>query len=398
MSKPGHGLAWTLTLTAAVLAATAALYHVSPRAAAREPGAGTADWFLTMRMPEITTQHESGVNTMKGRVDAWLRALASEGFAPIRLTDALSRLRQGQRLPERSVVILFSPGYRVTHEIVSPIFRRQGVPAVWLTDRDALKAADRRYPTFHDLRGMRRHAGWDAGFGDETGGFSLGGISQSWAPSAGALALNRGKAERLTYLSICADWLPQELVQRLWAEIPPSGPVALGKALIQQREWGVTRPNDRGDTFDLQAPPSRRGQRLFWLGTQGQNDFSLRLSVRSLTGDLWLQLRYDEAWGDSLDIMLSGRRLRVQERRRGHVRKLAALQASGGSPDRPITLDLKLEGRSLTAALSGAAPLRIQGLGSPTAGRGLIQLYLSGKVRGFAKARGVRLRYAPART
>ena len=403
--KESHAFAWSITglVFLIVLAVFRAETRepAAPRAAAPAAGRGAASWFLVLRMPEISAQHESGVDTMKIRVDQWMAALLRSGFTPMRLSDALARVERHEGLPERTVVLFFSPGYRRTYEILSPILLSRGIAAVWLTRKEPLDAGDRRYLTYHALAGLR-DAGWDSGFAESSGSFRLEGEGKartgSWSATGGALALNRdGSARALEFLTVNSDWTDQELIDRLRAEALPSGEAILGKAVIHSREWGVARPSASGEgaAFALRASPTKRGQKLFWLCTAGQSDFRLRAEVRSLVGELWLQMRYDEASGDDVHLILSGRSLVVEERRKNRFKRLQVIPQAQSFQGRPFALDARLSGRRLTLTVDHQEPRIIDGLAPPAGDKGLLQLYLADRVRGAAKADSVRLSFTP---
>src|SRR5579864_3889378 len=140
--KAHYGLQWLLL--GCCVAAWMAFHqsHVnlsSPfRPAPEKTAASSVNWFYMVKMPEITTQHESGVGTMKTRLIEWLETLKSHGFRPMLLSEALRRIYDGQGVPERTVVTFFNPSYRRTIEIVSPILAELKWPAVCLTDDTAM--------------------------------------------------------------------------------------------------------------------------------------------------------------------------------------------------------------------------------------------------------------------
>lgn len=373
-----------------------------PHAAPAAPRGG-ADWFLMLRMPELSTQYESGIATMKVRMDQWIEAMHRAGFVPVKFSDAVRRLAQGQGLPERALVLFFDPGYRNTHDHVGPIFEKHRDPVLWLTKNTALQEADRRYLTYHALQQMRA-AGWDSGFTDAAAGdFSVHGLPEitpvRWSPEAGAFALNRWIPSRpLQYLTVNADWLPDELVNRLWVEAPASGTVVLGKALIHAREWGIAQPLDRvanDAVFDLQAPMRRRGTKLFWYGTRGQNDFRLKLRAQSLYGELWLQLRFDEERGEDVHLIFKDTHCYVRERRGGKTRRLANLTSNRPFTRRVFTADVIMAGSRMWVSIDGQAPQKISNVGVPESQNGLVQMYITDRLRGAAKARGLRILYSP---
>lgn len=406
--KPTYGLAWGVAGLILLSGIGCWAWMEMRPSAATPPPRGDADWFLMLRMPEISTQYESGVDTMKIRMDRWLEALARNGFVPIRFSDAVGRLARRRGLPDRAVVIFFSPGYRKTYDIVTPLFLRHRCPAVWLTQKKSLAAADRRYLTYHALRRLRRLQGWDAGFtdADEQGAFRVEGVPAAsrarWAAEAGAFALNRWRPARpFQFLTVNADWMPEELIGRLWVETPPTGPVVLTKTVIHAREWGIAKPAETGGefqeyAFDLQAPVNQRGVKLFWLGTRGQNDFRLGMEAQKLYGELWLQLRFDEnAGGSGVQVILAEDGMHVEERSGRSVKRLAARRPSRPFANRPFSVNIVLNGQTLSISADGEEPEIIDLAAGPPADRGLVQLYLTDKLRGTAGVQGLRISYSP---
>ncbi|HAM35746.1 MAG TPA: hypothetical protein DEB40_06615 [Elusimicrobia bacterium] len=404
--KNFNAFAWNVAglfcLTAAVFLWLAWPRRPAAHAAAPAPAApaqpGT-HWFLMIKMPEITAQRESGVETMKLRVDQWLAGLRQAGFHPMRFSEARRRIEEYRGLPRKTAVVLFNPGYRRTYEIVSPIFFKHQFPAVWLTNETALKRADRRYQTYHALRRMQA-GGWDVGFADSPAGFRLNGNypAAAWHPAGGARALNRWPAQRpLEFLTVNADWTAQELVRRLEAETPPAGEVMLSRGLVQGREWGILSPKTSSHEpgFDLQTRPARRGEKLFWLGTAGINDFRLRARVRFMIGRLCLQLRFDEESGNALQLIFNRRELIVEQRRQNASERVMVIPQSRSFQRRPFTVEAVLTGRRMTLSIDGRQPIVVDNLAAPVPGKGIVQLYLSDGIRGAAKADSVIMTLKP---
>jgi hypothetical protein len=356
-----------------------------------------ADWFLLVRVPEITAQRESGVETMKVRLGEWLDALSKAGFHPMRLSDIVRRLERGDLLPPRTVAFFFNPGYRRTYEIASPIFEKHNCPAAILTNEAALKISNRRYLSYHALRDISVNHGWDSGFSDNAGAFSMEGMpgltAAKWSASAGALALNRrSPGAPFNFLTANADWLAGEFVNRLLVEAPVSEKATLSKASIHGRDWGVARDNwDEDSAFDMQVVQGNKGLKLFWLGTSGVNNFRLHVKVKSLFGELWLQLRYDEASGDNVHLILSGHDLLVEDEHGHQVKRLGLLANDKSFSNGPFTVDVTADGGQLSVSVDGKEPKVISGLETLSPGKGVVQIYLVDKVRGTAKIQGLRL-------
>lgn len=364
----------------------------------------SVDWFLMLRMPEISTQQESGIETMKIRLDAWLGALEVEGFQPMRLSEVIRRLDRHEGLPERTLVVFFNPGYRRTYEIAGPIFQKHGFPVVWLTDRSALERSDRRYMTFHAL-GQLESIGWDAGFAArDTACLSGDDLSSpqatlSWSSTAGALALNRDGVEKgLNFLTVSSNWTASELTSRLFAEVPITTKVVLTAGAVQARDWGVSkngrsRNPDMG--FQLTAPAHMPGEKISWLGTLGIENAHLHARVGSLVGELWLQFRYDEASGNGLQIMLLDHDLVIEERRAGKYHRFLVSKQALSFKRRPFTLDVVLRGQTMVLTLDGIRRYFIETIAPPDKGKGILQFYLVDKMRGAATVDRVHFDFEP---
>ncbi len=408
--KKTYGRAWILIGIAAALF-LARVYRTELRSiflpkpahglSAVEPSQSGADWFLLVRVPEITAQRESGVDTMRVRLNQWLDALYKADFHPMSLSEVALILERGGKLPQRTVVLFFSPGYRRTCEIVSPIFERHKCPAVILTNEAALKASNRRYLSRHALREIRLNRGWDYGFSDGVSAFTLEGVKvlkeARWSAAAGALALNRWRpGAPLNFLTAKADWLADEFVNRLLVEAPVPAEATLTKATIQAREWGIALDAQAGSSaFDLKAQPQNKGLKLFWLGTTGMDNYRLRMTVASLYGELWLQLRYDEASGDNVRLIFSGHDLLIEDVHENRSRRLALLSSRRSFSSGPFTAEVVLVGGRVAVSVNGKEPVNISGLETLPAGKGVVQIHLVDKVRGTAEIRGLNLIFEP---
>ena len=120
-----------------------------PERSAPAPAGTEADWFLMLRMPAVTAQYESGIDTMRGRYAEWLDSLAHAGFKPMHLSEVYRRLHAGQKIPARTVVMVFDPGYRRTYQVVAPILAEHNWPAVWMSPVKEMNEGHREYVTYH---------------------------------------------------------------------------------------------------------------------------------------------------------------------------------------------------------------------------------------------------------
>ena len=369
------------------------------------------DWFYIIKLPEITTQHESGVDTMKIRIKDWLQTLKTQGFHPMLLSDAIRDIQNGHGVPERTVVSFFSPGYRRTFEIVSPILAQEQWPAVWLTDETGMKHADRRLVTYHTTRQMKESYLWDIAFDQGGKRFRLEsprgetihfGSAQgpSWSPSSGAFALNHGASlHNMNFLTVNSSWLASELLSRLLVETPPGSDfVYLTKGEIQGREWGMTLPSSQIDInprFDLKAPLNRRGSRLFFLGTKGIPNFRLHVDSPRLVGEFWVQLRIDDVEGYGINVIYTDKAVFVVQQVQQSKTRLSFGSHAVSRNGKGFTEDISLTGEQLSVSLNNGTPLVVNNLRPPVPERGIVQIYLADKPHGTARADSVLITFSP---
>lgn len=365
------------------------------------PAVSNVNWFFIIKMPEISTQYESGVDTMKIRMTEWLTTLKDAGFHPMRMSDVLDRLQKNEGVPENTVVTLFNPGYRRTYEIVNPIFSKLHWPVLWLTDDKGMQASDRRLVTYHTARGMKTSGLYDIGSDLGKGQFQLEGFTHlSWASASGAFALNHaGVLKGMNFLSVNSAWLAPELLNRLRVETPPTGnAMVLGKGMIQGREWGLTLPGGTSGAhplFDLRAPLNRRGTKLFFLGTQGITNFKLHVESAHLVGEFWTQLNVDDVSGDEINIIYADKGILVVQQMIQAKQQLFFGPNPVPSIGRGFTEDLTLQGTQLTVSINGGHPLNVTGLKPALPGRGLLQVYIADKPHGTARADAVSMIFTP---
>jgi hypothetical protein len=417
--KGHYGLHW---IAIALLLALPATYRwssthsiVAPdwlpsRTAAPAP-ASRVNWFFIIKLPEITTQHESGVDTMKTRMTEWLTTLKGAGFHPMLLSEALQRLERGQWLPERTIVTVFNPGYRRTYQIVKPILAQLEWPAVWLTDQEAMDLSDRRLVTYHTTREMQGSGLWDIGYtlrngrirleSDRYGTYKIGdAASRPWATAGGAFALNRGAVKHgMNFLTVNSAWMAPELLNRLLVETPPAGNrVFLSKGIIQGREWGLTIPSDQtqmAPLFDIKAPLNRRGTKLFFLGTQGQSNFKLHAESTYLVGEFWLQLRVDDAEGYAINVIYADKAVFVVQQVQREKTRMFFGPHAAPKRGKGFSADLTLQGQQLQVSFNKGKPLLVDGLKEAVPGRGVLQVYIADKPHGTARADAVDLEFTP---
>jgi hypothetical protein len=367
-----------------------------------------ASWYLMLRMPEMTTQYESGLETMKVRFEEWIIGLKSAGYQPMLLSEVLQRRRLGRALPANAIVLVFNPGYRRTYEIVSPILARHGWPAVWLTDQNAITNGDRRYITYHTSRKMRRSGLWDVGFMRPDGRgvlrsqtsevVYLGEDGKSaWATTAGAVALNDGpEARGLKFLTVTSNWLAPELVNRVTAERPIRRPMTLTKAIVEGREWGVSAPwsSQQDKVFALETPLHKRGSKLYWLGTKGLTQYAVKIQAGPIHGELALHLGTDPFTGQGTHVVFTQGLIVGQDAIDGEMWPLFSQPVPASWKARHIDAEIVMRHRVMTLRLNGQDVLSRDITGTPSAS-GILELYVADKVFGAARAENIRMTITP---
>lgn len=401
--RDDYTVSWTVV--AALLSAAAFGWGLASRPE-RAPAPAAAErgvsWFMLLRMPPVTAQYESGIETMKGRYAQWLERLRAAGFVPMLLSDARAKLSRGEGLPARTIVAVFEPGHRRTYEIVAPILAAQRWPAVWLSDAAAMKRGHRELITYRTARLMRASRWWDVGYSRSKGGYAIRSRDRPpftlgpWSAVDGAFAVNHAaRMEGLNILNVNSDWTPEELLNRLLAEVPACEPTRLTKGVIHGREWGLADSSAaRGPAaFDLRAPLIRRGSKLFWLGTRTSPDFRLELEAASYVGEFRVHLRSDEAAGRQTNLIFSERKLIVEELS-GAKRRVLLVGRHAASPGRRLKADIRLTGRRLAVSYQGRT-WATEKLSQPAGGAGLLEISVFDKTRGAARADKIQLLFTP---
>jgi hypothetical protein len=415
-SKPdNYALHWTAAVMAAAVLGGAPLWETRVERAGRVPppavAAGEARWFLTVRMPEVPVGEGAAENARR-RVEEWLLALEREGFRPVRLSQAVKRLRAGEGLPEKSVALVFDPGYRSTYEALAPLLARRRWPATWVTDAPGLRAKDRRYVSLRDAREMSGSGWWDVGMKEkdptrltlltrEWGPVVLNGRGSAlWAGRDGKYALNGGDPRRLRRLNANMAWSGQELVDRLLSERPLTGPARLGLRQIQEMRWGMVEPlSEDGDPgFELKTHPDGRGAAVYWLGTRGVTDLRVDLTVKSLMGELWLLLRSDEKAGEAVRVAFADGAVAVEEERGGVQNLVGGGEADELGQPASFTATVKLAGDRVEVWVDGRLCASAADLAVGGSGDAVTRLMIYEKVTGVARAESVSIRAEPLET
>jgi len=403
-----HTLAWINLFFIGLLAFV--LFHrqldlftlQAPAPAPAMEGALT-DNFLMVRMPEISTQYESGIDIMKGRFEEWIVALISQGYRPMLWSEVLARFETGSGVPPRTIVLFFEPGYRRTYEIVAPILARHQCPAVWLTPTFALDHGDRRYVTYHMTRQMKESGLWDIGFRQANDTYQLDSqrlqktfILGPWAQTAGSSALNqRQDPSHINFLTVTSNWLADELVTRLQAEAAITGPVYLTKGILENREWGISALNPQiQNRFNLSTPLHKRGVKLFWLATKGHPEYQLHIEADHIVGTFAVHMAADPVIGTAMRVIFAPKNITVQEVTPAGHHTLVTLARRSDQPT-SIRATLSLKGRFVLIHSQGTADIQVPLTFSPGPGT-LLELYLYDQIFGAARADNIQLLFTPS--
>jgi hypothetical protein len=408
--KPSYARQWGVFLAALALAV--ALYHfpILPRnvTVARPSKPGESDSLLILHFPEVPTE-SVGADGTRTRVREWLEALLSQGYQPVRLSDALMRLKGRKGLPERAFAVVFSPGYRRTYDGLAPILAEYRCPASWITDRAFLAQGNQEYLSSHAVSAMRHERFWEAGyFETSTMTFTLHPVHADrsvgwayrfpWSPAASRRAVNqRADLTGLHRLNLNLSWTGRQLVERLDAETPVRRPVALtAKRLLGQMVGGYVEGGDPAapPRFDLETSPDVRSVPVAWQGIAGWNDLRMELSAASVVGDLWVYLRYAQDEEEGLQVGFTRSAIEVIWADEGRLQTLAAIPWSF-TPDRPIKATISLVGSRLELDVNGVHKI-VNGVPSvEPEDFAIAMLAVRSKLRGVARASGIAVSLSP---
>jgi hypothetical protein len=375
---------------------------MDPAQAAAETAEFTADWFLMVRCPEMSVE-TGDADGGRQRLTEWIQAAREAGFQPLAFTDALERLSQGERLPDRSIVLMFDPAYRKTVEQILPVLESLRVPALWVTRSPGRIRADRRFVSAHERRSFSAQPFWDFAVHDEVRQFELEKVSAGrtlprvyeWQSQLGVNGVNRGtNLTRLNRLHANASWSAEEFVDRLTADLPLYERGILGVREIDERLWGIVLPATMEEAFDLRAPRDRRFSSVRWEGTRGLQDLKLSATIESWVGEAWLHLRSDRERGDRIRVGFMEGTLRVLQETGGLVvedrRETWPIQ-----PDQGLCLELVLSGETLQIQSSTASARADFELLVPGSRDGLVEFSVYHRIHGAAAAESLHLIAAP---
>lgn len=400
---PWHWLAVLLIAVGTVgyllFGAPAVPRHPAPDA--RSAAAETFDTYLVIHMPAVPHKNREAAR----RAEDWLSDMSMRGYNPMRLSDVHRRLSTGQRLPPRTVVLMFDPGYRRTFDVLAPVLARYRFPAVWVTDASAAENRDWRYVSGRVIRGMQESGQWDVARYERTSRLVVDRPGEpplriekdgrAWvAGGGGRRALNRGAPEGgLERLHVNWNWTGQDLVDRLHAEEPLDGAGALTFKRIHEHKWGViVPPEEAGAAFSLRAPSDGRTDNLSWLGMKFTQDALLDLEVERLNGELWVLLRSDEKIGEQVGVCFANGRLAVTLQENHLNREVAAVHAAALRQPTGFSASIRIEGRSLEVAVNGETLAEIGDLPVPESQEGIVRMKIYDKVLGAARAEVTRFK------
>jgi len=370
------------------------------------------NWFFILKMPEVTTGFPP--EAAQAKFESWLNTLLKQGYHPLLLSEIFRRIGRGESLPAQAVALSFDPGYRQTFEILSPVLAKHAVPAVWMTDEEALKKFDLRFLSFHQLGVMKKSGSWDIALKDPSGKFSFSEEKTRWAFESDTSALNNRHGNPvLNRLSVNPTWSDEEFTDRLKAEQPIEGPVYLAARQIQDRTWGVTiplavavpkeaneepaskeNPLNEAISFDLAASPTKRSGHLSWLGSAGCQNLQLNLSVDRIDGELWLLLRSDPTIDERVNVGFTRDAWIVEEHVNG-TDKVLAFSPWTQPHKTAVEARVDLIGNKITVSVDGEPPFALDTLKENSSAKGIIELDVYDKVRDVAQAKAIRISVRP---
>ena len=410
LPREKFGRQWLILLSGILILAGLAWYadRVPQRAAPVIPPA-QANWFLMLRMPAVTAQYESGIDTMRVRYGEWMDSLSQAGFKPLLMSDVMRRLRAGQGVPPRTVVLVFDPGFRRTYSIVGPILAQHGWPALWMTPEAEMDRGHREYVTYHQARQMTNSGWWDVGLVEKNGMVTLRsqnhpdqhiGTEQrkAWSAAAGGLALNEGsRFDSLERLNVISDWTAKDLVNRVRVEVPIESPMYLTLGQVQNLTWGITSSPESAEEkhFDLATALHRRGTQVAWFGPRRHANFQIDAEAENLVGQLAFRLRWNELDETGIIVTVSNRDVLVESKGDAHTLQVRKLTRSGAGPHRPMKLMLALQGQTLAIGIDGRPPVMLDLPPKTPVRGGLTQLYLYDVLKGSARLDSMKLLYSP---
>jgi hypothetical protein len=368
-------------------------------------GTETADWFLLVRLPE-TPPGKPNAAPWAMQMQDWIQALRDRGFAIMPFTEILARRRAGQRLPARSVALLFDPGYRHTFETIEATVEAQRVPVLWLTETPGRFGTDRRFISPRQRRVLADAPLWNAGVhGADPSYFALETPDDpaspqqhiNWHTPMGSDALNTPQTfPVLRRLHAHPVWTTGEFISRLCAEIPVEGTSILSTARIRGKRWGLMLPPAEGKqaVFQLEADPEQRSATVSWLGTRRCPDLQIDLRVDELYGELWVLLRSDRATGNRLRLGILPDRFDVDLEQNGQHHRLASTPRTA-LPGHAFSGTIVVQDGHFSLNQAGTPIIDLDAIDLEGTDESMLELVVFDMLRGTAAARGITLTVSP---
>lgn len=285
------------------------------------------DWFMLVRCPEMpieAREAEAGVQLLAD----WVQRLRAEGFNLRPFAEVMAARQQGDRLPERTVVLVFDPAYRVTVEQVLPRLRDLTAPALFITRLPGTIQSDRRFVSNRTRRVLSETELWDFALQTSQQDFLLEvpgwpesvSPGQAWSGTSGLTGVNEAFPEGpLNILHANVHWSSVEFVDRLKADVPLRRESRLSLRTIGDRNWGILADEDDVAEFDLTAADDARFASVSWAGARGVGDMELEVSLGSWFGEAWLFLRSNTERAERIRVGFTESGVRVLQEQAGAV-------------------------------------------------------------------------------
>jgi len=285
------------------------------------------DWFMVVRCPEMpieVREAEAGVQLLAD----WVQQLRTEGFHLRPFAEVMAARQRGDRLPERTVVLVFDPAYRVTVEQVLPKLRDLTAPALFITRAPGTIQSDRRFVSNRTRRVLSATELWDFALQTSEQGFLLEASGwpesvppgQEWSETSGLTGINEAFPDGpLNILHANVHWSSAEFVDRLKADMPLRRKSRLSLRTIGDRNWGILADEDDVAEFELAAADNARFASVSWAGVRGVGNMELEMSLGSWFGEAWLFLRSNADRTERIRVGFTESGVRVLQEKAGAV-------------------------------------------------------------------------------
>ncbi|MBI2173926.1 MAG: hypothetical protein HYU33_01855 [Candidatus Omnitrophica bacterium] len=411
-----YAIHWVVTIAVILTGIIAGVYlwnrhpSILPKVSEVSPVEGV-DWFQIVRIPEVPDDAAATAQAVKC-LESWLSELRRSGFQPMLLSTVLAQQERGNRLPKKTVVLLFRPGRLHTYETLAPILQKEQCPAVWLTDQKGVEDSDHKYLSRHVLNQMTQSGLWDV-IWYQAEPRNAEQMTLEWANRQAKLpkkrrwtldlrathkALNRFQDEEVLYhLHARYPWSGEELVHQLLTEVPVEGPAYLTVRQIGSRVWSLAveaEGTPQRQPFGLEASMNSRLAALSWASTSGKNDHLLELNLLSQSGDVWVLLRSNQEIGQAIRIGFTTEQILVEQDHEQTRTRLAAVPWPELPRDR-LMATILLQGNQLQLNLGDQPVLRLDSIREPMDSQGHVELVVYDKVRGAAGVKLASLIFVP---